>query len=175
MPPLTASWADSQRARRPIGPWGLMADSNCRPARYECAALPTEPIKHDRVFYAGHPLSEKPTRIQHRSAATPMDSVLYPLRCFSVSFATVSIHATRVGSDNCYTPRGISIHAAYTGSDYVRRCQVTPRCISIHAPRTGSDAATHNLTRARVYISIQATSKTVIFLSFLPAAWRLPA
>lgn len=42
-----------------------MAGSNCRPARYECAALPTELIEHDRVFYAGHPLSEKPTRIQH--------------------------------------------------------------------------------------------------------------
>ena len=59
-----------------------MAGSNCRPARYECAALPTELIEHDRVFYAGHPLSEKPTRIQHHSAATPIDSVLYPLPVF---------------------------------------------------------------------------------------------
>ena len=65
-----------------------MAGSNCRPARYECAALPTELIEHDRVFYAGHPLSEKPTRIQHHSAATPIDSVLYPLHRFPVLFAT---------------------------------------------------------------------------------------
>lgn len=26
--------------------WSLMADSNCRPAHYECATLPTESIKH---------------------------------------------------------------------------------------------------------------------------------
>lgn len=65
-----------------------MAGSNCRPARYECAALPTELIEHDRVFYAGHPLSEKPTRIQHHSAATPIDFVLYPLHRFPVLFAT---------------------------------------------------------------------------------------
>lgn len=69
--------------------------------------------------------------IKHHPAATPMDSVLYPLRRFPVSFATdtgtfgysqaqhlfadsfrgcplafISIHATHVGSDNCYTPRG---------------------------------------------------------------------
>lgn len=50
--------------------------------------LPTELIEHDRVFYAGHPLSEKPTRIQHHSAATPIDSVLYPLHRFPVLFAT---------------------------------------------------------------------------------------
>ena len=65
-----------------------MAGSNCRPARYECAALPTELIEHDRVFYAGHPLSEKPTRIQHHSIAASMDSALYPFRCFPVLFAT---------------------------------------------------------------------------------------
>lgn len=54
MPPLTASWADSQRARHPIGPWSLVADSNCRPAHYECAALPAELTKHGRMFYTGY-------------------------------------------------------------------------------------------------------------------------
>ena len=90
MPPLEASWAVSQRARRPIGPWSLVADSNCRPAHYECAALPTEPTKHVRVFYTGyHPESGQPTpSFQYHSAATPTDSVLYPLRRFPVSFAT---------------------------------------------------------------------------------------
>ena len=66
-----------------------MADSNCRPAHYECAALPTELIEHGRVFYAGyHPFSEVAPRVQHHSAATPTDSALCPFRCFPVSFAT---------------------------------------------------------------------------------------
>ena len=72
MPPLTASWADSQRARHPIGPWSLMADSNCRPARYECAALPTELTKHGRVFYAGyHPSARKLTSRPAPSGSNP--------------------------------------------------------------------------------------------------------
>lgn len=51
MPPLTASWADSQRARHPIGPWSLMADSNCRPAhkrKHSPTRLP------DRLGYRLH-------------------------------------------------------------------------------------------------------------------------
>ena len=90
MPPLTASWADSQRARHPIGPWSLVADSNCRPAHYECAALPAELTKHGRMFYTGyHPAIRAANPFfQYHSAATPTDSVLYPLRCFPVSFAT---------------------------------------------------------------------------------------
>ena len=42
-----------------------MADSNCRPARYECAALPTELTKHGRVFYAGYHPSAKRYQCVH--------------------------------------------------------------------------------------------------------------
>lgn len=31
-----------------------MADSNCLPAHYECAALPNELTKHVRMFYTGY-------------------------------------------------------------------------------------------------------------------------
>lgn len=31
-----------------------MADSNCPPAHYECAALPNELTKHVRMFYTGY-------------------------------------------------------------------------------------------------------------------------
>lgn len=67
-----------------------MAGSNCRPARYECAALPTELIRHVRMFYTGyHPAIRAANPFfQYHSAATPTDSVLYPPRRFPASFAT---------------------------------------------------------------------------------------
>ena len=90
MPPLEASWADSQRARHPIGPWSFVAGSNCRPMVYDTIALPTELTKHGRMFYTGyHPAIRVANPFfQYHSVATPMDSALYPLRCFPVSFAT---------------------------------------------------------------------------------------
>ena len=67
-----------------------MAGSNCRPARYECAALPTELIRHVRMFYTGyHPAIRAANPFfQYHSAATSTDSVLYPPRRFPTSFAT---------------------------------------------------------------------------------------
>lgn len=70
MPPLEASWAVSQRARHPIGPWGLMVVSNHQPIAYDAIALPIELIKYGRVFYTDyHPNVRKPT-----SHPVPSDS-----------------------------------------------------------------------------------------------------
>ena len=67
-----------------------MAGSNCRPMVYDTIALPTELTKHGRMFYTGyHPAIRVANPFfQYHSVATPMDSALYPLRCFPVSFAT---------------------------------------------------------------------------------------
>lgn len=70
MPPLEASWAVSQRARHPIGPWGLMVVSNRQPIAYDAIALPIELIKYGRVFYTDyHPNVREPT-----SHPVPSDS-----------------------------------------------------------------------------------------------------
>ena len=90
MPPLEASWAVSQRARHPIGPWGLMVVSNRQPIAYDAIALPIELIKYGRVFYTDyHPNVREPT-----SHPVPSDShiggfciVLSPV-FFSPAFAT---------------------------------------------------------------------------------------
>lgn len=84
--------------------------------------------------------------IKHHPAATPMDSVLYPLRrtadhkwtmlaLFSVvrtvtatverAAGFISIHATHVGSDNCYTPRGGSRLAFAFAAFILLRCLCT--------------------------------------------------
>ena len=92
MPPLEASWADSQRARHPIGPWSFVAGSNCRPMVYDTIALPTELTKHGRMFYTGyHPAIRVANPFfQYRPIATSVDSVLYYLQCFSPAFATTN-------------------------------------------------------------------------------------
>lgn len=70
--------------------WSLMVGSNRRPMVYDTIALPTELIRHVRMFYTGyHPAIRAANPFfQYHSAATPTDSVLYPPRRFPASFAT---------------------------------------------------------------------------------------
>ena len=72
----------------------------------------------------------------------------------------ISIHASRMGCDNCSARPGfpgiISIHASRMGCDYRFRFYPTPEQISIHASRMGCDLHGDILRRARL-ISIHAS------------------
>ena len=96
-------------------------------------------------FYSRHPCGQR----RHR----------FDLVCRKNS---ISIHATRVGSDLLGTAlvvqHLISIHATRVGSDSTSIDRPnTLLLISIHATRVGSDRKRHDANRSAITISIHAT------------------
>ena len=71
--------------------WSLMADSNCRPAHYECAALPTEPYQHNVlrcstakiILYLAEKIKRKiatPAQKQNRTAGLTKSPAIWKRR-----------------------------------------------------------------------------------------------